>query len=53
MLKQIHFYLIALYDYLRNKTETIKKGFGLAGIKEAINAENEAEDPFEELDHVQ
>ena len=51
VLKQIHaFWLIGLYDYLRNKDNTIRKGFETAGIVEALNTELEPEDPFQDID---
>ena len=50
VLKPIHArWLISLYDYLRNQTELIKKGFEQAGINDAIDLELEKEDPFEDL----
>ena len=66
VLKQIHAcWLIGLYDYLRNKfneanrntigemknkDNTIRKGFETAGIVEALNTELEPEDPSQDID---
>ena len=51
VLKLIHAcWLIGLYDYLRNKDNTIRKGFETAGIVEALNTELEPEDPFQDID---
>ena len=49
VLKPIHaHWLIGLYDYmyLRNKDNTIRKGFETAGL----NTELEPEDPFQDID---
>ena len=51
-MKPIHArWLIGLYDYLRNNSDSHKKGFKLAGIDEALDAEFEIEpeDPFHDL----
>ena len=51
IIKPIHAqWVIGLYDYLRNKTDLIIKGFEIAGITEAINCDLEPEDPFTDLD---
>ena len=51
IIKPIHAqWVIGLYDYLRNKTDLIIKGFEIAGITEAINFDLEPEDPFTDLD---
>ena len=51
IIKPIHAqWVIGLYDYLRNKTDFIIKGFEIAGITEAINFDLEPEDPFTDLD---
>ena len=42
--------MIGLHDYLRNKMDTVIKGFDMAGIIEALSKELEAEDPFADLD---
>ena len=52
VMKQIHArWLIGLYDYLRNNSDSHKKRFKLAGIDEALDAEFEIEpeDPFHDL----
>ena len=52
VMKPIHArWLIGLYDYLRNNPDSHKKGFKLAGIDEALDAEFEIEpeDPFHDL----
>ena len=43
-------WLISLYDHLRNNcSDSIKKGFRIAGIDDALLEEPEAEDPFADL----
>ena len=50
ILKPLHArWIISLYDYLRNQHEMIIKGFEMAGICEALDAELEAEDPYNDL----
>ena len=39
-------WLVGLYDHLRNCEDTIRKGFEMAGIKQAIYEDLPAEDPF-------
>ena len=49
-MKPIHArWLVGLYDHLRNKPEVIRKGFGKAGIVEAVTKELEPEDAIEDL----
>ena len=51
VLKPIHArWLIGLYDYLRNRDSTIRKGFEIAGIVEALSTELEPEDPLVDID---
>ena len=45
-------WLLGLYDHLRNSSETIIKGFKMAGIKEALEMEFPLEDPFADLDRI-
>ena len=50
-MKPIHAkWVIGLYDYLRNETDSIKKSFSKAGITAAIYEEIEGADPFSDLD---
>ena len=51
VLKPIHArWLISLYDHLRNNcSDSIKKGFRIAGIDDILLEELEAEDPFADL----
>ena len=51
IIKPIHArWLLGLYDHLRNSSETIIKGFEMAGIKDALAIELPSEDPFADLD---
>ena len=51
IMKPIHAnWLLGLYDHLRNMSQTIKKGFDMAGISEALTMELETEDPFADLE---
>ena len=43
-------WLIGLYDHLNNSSDTIIKGFAMAGIKDALEMELPSEDPFADLD---
>ena len=43
-------WLIGLYDHLNNSSDTIIKGFAMAGIKYALEMELPSEDPFADLD---
>ena len=45
-------WLLRLYDYLRNSSEAIIKGFEMVGIKEALEMEFPLEDPFADLDSL-
>ena len=50
-IKPLHAYwLIVLYDHMRNNPKMIKKGFELAGINDAFTTELEPEDPVDDLD---
>ena len=50
-MKPIHAkWVIWLYDYPRNETDSIKKSFSKAGITAAIYEEIEGADPFADLD---
>ena len=50
-MKPIHAkWVIGLYDYLRNETDSIKKSFSKPGITAAIYEEIEGADPFSDLD---
>ena len=47
IIKPIHAkWLFGLYDHLRNSSETIIKGFEMAGIKDTLEIEFPSEDPF-------
>ena len=51
IIKPIHAkWLIGLYDHLNNSSDTIIKGFTMAGIKDALEKELPSEDPFADLD---
>ena len=42
-------WLLGIYDHLRNSSDTIIKGFTMAGIKDALIMELPLEDPFADL----
>ena len=51
VIKPIHAkWLLSLYDHLANSSDTIIKGFAMAGIKDALMMELPLEDPFADLD---
>ena len=51
VVKPIHGkWLLGLYDHLRNSSDTIIKGFTMAGIKDALMMKLPLEDPFADLD---
>ena len=43
-------WLLGLYNHLRNSSDTIIKGFTMAGIKDALMMELALEDPLADLD---
>ena len=50
-IKPVHAkWLLSLHDHLRNSSDTIIKGFAMAGIKDPSMMELPLEDPFSDLD---
>ena len=51
LIKLVHTkWLLSLYNHLRNSSDTITKGFAMAGIKDVFVMELPLEDPFADLD---
>ena len=49
VIRRIHAWMV-LNDHLTNSSESIIKGFEIAGIKEGLKIEFSSEDPFADLD---
>ena len=51
VIKPIHAkWLLGLHDHLRNSSDTIVKGFAMAGVKDALMMELPLEDPIADPD---